>query len=74
MSPLDRKPGVLGAMSLLRPVFRSRGYDVTPYSNDAIADALLATCPAATPGWLSQEHLRAAFQRLQTGPEGTGGK
>lgn len=67
MSPPERKPGVLGAMSLLRPVFRSRGYDLTPYSDDAIADALLATCPAARPGWLSQEHLRMAFERLQTG-------
>jgi hypothetical protein len=72
MKPPDRKPGVLGAISLLRPVFRTRGYDLTPYSNDAIADALLATCPAATPGWLSQEHLRRAVQRLQTGDEGAG--
>ncbi len=66
MSPVNqsRKAALLKAMNLIRPVFRSHGYDLERYSNNAIADALLATCPDMNEAWLSSRHLRMTFRRL----------
>ena len=67
MTPINqsRKAALLKAMKLIRPVFRSHGYDLDPYSNNAIADALLATCPQMDESWLSLKHLRLTFHHLE---------
>ena len=67
MTPVNqsRKAALLKAMNLIRPVFRSHGYDIEPYSNNAIADALLATCPQMDESWLSSKHLRMTVRHLQ---------
>jgi hypothetical protein len=73
MKPVDqtRKAALLKAMNLIRPVFRSHGYDLRPYSNDAVTDALLATCPQMDESWLSAKHLRRTFRLLRR-PNGVG--
>jgi len=67
MTPVNqsRKAALLKAMNLIRPVFRNHGYDLETYSNNAIADALLATCPQMDESWLSSKHLRMTFRHLR---------
>ena len=66
MTPVNqsRKAALLKATNLIRPIFRSRGYNLEPYSNNAIADALLATCPQMDESWLSSKYLRLTFHHL----------
>lgn len=58
------KSSVLFAMTLIRPMFEKRGWDVQPYNDDEIAEALLRTHLHTTTQWLSPEHLSSAYTRL----------
>ncbi len=51
-------------MKLIRQLFTLGGYDMTPFSNAAIADAILTICPKSVPGWPTDEQLRAVFDHL----------
>jgi len=55
---------LLANMRSIRHLFALRGYDVTPFTDTAIATAMLAICPKRAPGWPSDEQLRAVFDRL----------
>ncbi len=57
-----RRFEVLAAIDLIRPLF---GPNADEYSNEQLADALLATCPELSEFWLTQGHLAQAWQRLR---------
>lgn len=61
----SHKAAVLMAMRLIRPVFESHGYDLNGYSNNAVADALLQTCPQMNGSWLSAKHLQMTVRQLK---------
>ena len=58
------KTELLRAMPYLRNLFRLHRYDVTAYSDEAIADAVLHVCPIVTPSWPTDAQLRAVVGRL----------
>jgi hypothetical protein len=51
-------------MSIVRHLFRKEGYDLGPYTDPQIADALLDECPNLTDYWMTTAHLANAFRRL----------
>lgn len=59
------------AMRLIRPLFASHGYDVVVYSDDAIADAVVKTCPPDSQSWFSPHHLASAFEVLRRTASGS---
>ena len=60
----QRKPAVLHAMPTIRWLLTMHRFQVDSYSDDAIADALLETCPRPDDFWLRTEHLSLAVQRV----------
>ena len=52
-------------MVYLRSLFRLLELDVSPYSDAAIDDAILAVCPLVDRTWPSDEQLHAVLQRLK---------
>jgi hypothetical protein len=60
----QRKPAVLHAMPTIRWLLTMHRFQVDAYSDDAIADALLETCPRPDDFWLRTEHLALAVQRV----------
>ncbi len=61
----NRQRAVLHAMPVIRRLLRENGFEVDAYSDGAIADALLETCPTPSDFWLRTEHLTLAVQRLR---------
>jgi hypothetical protein len=63
----ERRPLVLLSVGSIRQLFASRGIDLDPYSDDQVADALLATCPAilGAQAWLNEKHLLRTVQLLR---------
>jgi hypothetical protein len=60
----QRKPAVLHAMPTIRWLLSMHRFQVDSYSDDALADALLETCPRPDDFWLRTEHLALAVQRV----------
>ena len=60
-----RKEDVLRMLTHLRSLFRLNKLDVCPYSDEAIAAAVLQVCPIVTYSWPSDAQLRAVFQCLK---------
>jgi hypothetical protein len=60
-----RLPNVVKAMGLIRPLFDAQRCDVVPFTDHAIATALLALCPERVEWWLSPDHICQAFERLR---------
>ncbi len=58
----QRRLEVLAAINLIRPLC---GRNADEYSNEQLADALLATCPELTEFWLTRRHIAQALQRLR---------
>ena len=68
-SPIDpsayqRKSAVLHTMPTIRWLLTMHRFQVDSYSDDAIADALLETCPRPDDFWLRTEHLALAVRRV----------
>lgn len=61
-----RKEDLLRAMPFLRNLFRLHGYDVTTYSDDAIADAVVHVCPVVTRAWPTDAQLKAMLKHLRS--------
>ena len=55
---------LLKAMSYLRNLFRLHELDVTDYSDEAIAEAILQVCPVVTGPWPTDRQLKAVCRRL----------
>ena len=66
LADCQRKPAVLHAMPTIRWLLTMHRFQVDAYSDDAIADALLETCPRPDDFWLRTEHLALAVQRVST--------
>jgi hypothetical protein len=62
----QRKPSVLHAMPTIRWLMSMHRFQVDSYSDDALADALLETCPRPDDFWLRTEHLALAVQRVSS--------
>ena len=62
----QRKPAVMHAMPSIRWLLSMHRFQVDSYSDDAIADALLETCPRPDDFWLRTEHLALAVQRVSS--------
>jgi hypothetical protein len=58
------KSSVMLAMTMIRPILKKRGCDVAAYSDEQLADALLAAHAYLPTHWLSPEHISRAVQRL----------
>ncbi len=66
------KSSVMLAMALIRPMFEQCNCDVSAYTDDEIAEALLETHPSPAAQWLSHEHVAyASAQLTPTSPIGT---
>jgi hypothetical protein len=52
------------AMTLIRPRFERYNRDVSSYTDDQIAEALLRTHPSPAAQWLSHEHISHASPQL----------
>ena len=65
-STYQRKPAVLHTMPTIRWLLSMHRFQVDSYSDDAIADALLETCPRPDDFWLRTEHLALAVRRVST--------
>ena len=70
LAPIDpstqhRKSAVLHAMPTIRWLLAMHRFQVDSYSDDAIADALLETCPRPDDFWLRTEHLALAVGRVR---------
>jgi hypothetical protein len=63
-----RKKDLLRSMVYLRSLFRLLDLDVSPYSDEVIANAILAVCPTVDSTWPSDEQLQAVLQRLKETP------
>ena len=61
----DRLHRVIAAMGLIRPLFDAQHCSVAAFADRVIAQVMLELCPDLTDWWLSPEHLRQAFERLQ---------
>ncbi len=64
-----RLPGVIAAMSLIRPLFDAQQCSVAAFEDRQVAEALLKVCPEPTDWWLSPQHLRQSIEQLQTKKE-----
>jgi hypothetical protein len=60
----QRKPAVLFEMQTIRWLLAMHHFQVDAYSDEAIADALLETCPVPDDFWLRSEHLALAVRRV----------
>lgn len=60
----QRKPAVLHTMPTIRWLLTMHRFQVDAYSDEAIADALLETCPRPDDFWLRTEHLALAVHRV----------
>jgi hypothetical protein len=60
----QRKPAVLHTMPTIRWLLTMHRFQVDSYSDEAIADALLETCPRPDDFWLRTEHLALAVRRV----------
>ena len=58
------KSSVMFAMTMIRPMLKTRGCDVAAYSDEQFADALLDAYAHLPTHWLSPEHVSRAVQRL----------
>ena len=58
---------VLGMMATLRPLFRYP-YDVSNYSDDALADGLVETARGDPEWWFGDDHIRAAYTHVTSQP------
>lgn len=66
------KASVVFAMTLIRPLFEQCDCDVSTYTDDQIAEALLQTHPSPAAQWLSREHIsHASAQLTPKSPTGT---
>ena len=61
--PRLSKARILRMMGTVRPLFRAFE-GARNYSDDAIADALVATARADPESWFGEEHIRAAYDYL----------
>jgi hypothetical protein len=52
-------------MRLMRRLFELLHLDVTAFSDEAIADAVLHVCPMMDEGWPTDAQLLAVFAHLQ---------
>ena len=64
-----RLPGVIAAMSLIRPLFDAQQCSVAAFHDREVAEALLEVCPEPTDWWLSPQHLRKSIEQLQVKKE-----
>jgi len=63
------KSSVMIAMTLIRPLFEQCHCNVSSYTDDQIAEALLRTHQSPAAQWLSHEHIsRASAQLTPTSP------
>jgi hypothetical protein len=60
----NRKRSVLYTMPSIRRLLATHGFHMDAFSDDAIADALLDTCPNPDDFWLRTEHLAIAVHRV----------
>ena len=60
----NRKRSVLYTMPTIRWLLSRHGFQMDAYSDDAIAEALIDTCPTPDDFWLRSEHLNLAVQRI----------
>jgi hypothetical protein len=60
-----KKENILRNRSYVRNLFGLCNFDVTAYSDDAIADAVLEVCPIVGENWPTHEQLTLVFERLQ---------
>jgi hypothetical protein len=60
-----RKKDLLRSMVYLRALFRLLDLDVSPYSDEAITEVILAVCPLVDDSWPSDTQLGAVLQRLK---------
>jgi hypothetical protein len=67
-SPANRKRDVLKAMPTIRWLLARHGFQMDPYSDEAIADALITTCPTPSDFWLRSEHLNVAVKFVGSVP------
>jgi len=51
-------------MPTIRWLLAKHGFLMDAYSDDTIAEALIATCPAPSDFWLRTEHLNLAVRHL----------
>lgn len=63
----ERRPLILLSMGCIRQLFASRRIDLDGFSDDQVADALLATCPPilGSQPWLNEKHLLRTLQLLR---------
>jgi len=61
----QRKAEVLHEMPTIRWLLAMHHFQADEYSDDAIADALLETCPRPDDFWLRSEHLALAARRFK---------
>jgi len=59
-----RKAAVLHEMPTIRWLLAMHRFQADAYSDDAIAEALLETCPRPDDFWLRSEHLALAIRRV----------
>ena len=62
----ERWAAVISTIGVLRQRLVDRGYPVGPYTDEQIATALLAACPAGGPRlWLTTAHMDETFKYLR---------
>ena len=55
---------MLYTMPTIRWLLAKHGFQMDAHSDDAIAEALIDTCPTPDDFWLRSEHLNLAVQRI----------
>jgi hypothetical protein len=68
------KLDLMKTMPTLRNLFRLRGFDVSRYTDEQIANAMLAACPESHSAWPTDEELGRAFRVLHLTCGGKSGK
>ena len=68
---VNRKREVVRAMPTIRWLLARHGFQMDPFSDDAIAEALIKTCPMPTDFWLRSEHLNLAVRVVRSAPPDT---
>jgi len=63
----ERVPDVLASILSTRQLFAAHGIDLSAYTDDQVADALLTTCPAilGPQAWLNEKHLLRTIRLLR---------
>ncbi len=58
------KVDLLDRIRMIRALFGSLDLDVSPYTDEAIAEAFLAVAPVLDASWPRDEQVRAAYRHL----------